>query len=260
MVDDNRCYNEDCLDTMSRMDDCCLDMVLTSPPYDNLRDYNGFSFDFGKTAMELYRVLKPGHVVVWVVGDATVDGSETCTSFRQALGFRDVGFNLHDTMIYQKSNPIPTAGNRYQQSFEYMFVLSKGSPVVFNPIMEPTVYSGIANMKNRGREGGLEYRKIERTESKKVSNVFRYSVGGGISTTDAVAFEHPAIFPERLALDQIETWSNVGDLVYDPFMGSGTTAKMCIASQRRWIGSEISADYCSIIERRLSSGVELNLF
>lgn len=260
MIEIDKCYNENCLDTMSRMDDGCIDMVLTSPPYDNLRNYKGYSFDFEKISVELYRVLKNGGVMIWVVGDATINGSETGTSFKQALKFMEIGFNLHDTMIYVKNNPIPTAGNRYHQAFEYMFALSKGNPVTFNPIMEKTLYSGLANMKNRGKEGGLDYKKIERTEIKKVSNVFKYSVGGGISTKDKEAFQHPAIFPERLASDQIETWSNMGDIVYDPFMGSGTTAKMCVASQRRWVGSEISAEYCRIIEERLSSGVEVNLF
>ncbi len=259
-MDIDRFYNEDCLVTMGRMPDDFIDLVVTSPPYDNLREYNGYSFDFEGVSKELYRVMKPGGVVVWVVGDACIDGGETGTSFRQALHFMELGFKLHDTMIYMKNNPLPTPGKRYQQSFEYMFAFSKGTPSVFNPIMEPTIYTGIANMKNRGKEGGLDYRKIERTESKKVSNVFRYSVGGGISTTDDVAFGHPAIFPEQLAEDQITTWSNPGDLVYDPFLGSGTTAKMAIKNNRRWIGSEISEEYCKIIKDRLDGGVPVYIF
>lgn len=259
MIELDKCYNESCLDTMARMEDGSIDMVLTSPPYDDLRSYDGYSFDAEKTAISLFRVVKEGGVVVWVVGDATVDGSETGTSFRQALTFMDVGFNLHDTMIYVKQNPMPTAGNRYQQAFEYMFVFSKKTPLIFNPFMIPTKYHGLANMKNRGRQGTKEYRQVQRTEERKATNVFAYKIGGGMSTCDECAFGHPAIFPERLAEDQILTWSNRESVVYDPFMGSGTTAKMAIANGRHWIGSEISAEYCRIIERRIGN-VHLNLF
>ena len=247
----NTIFNEDCLNTMRAMPDGVIDLVITSPPYDDLRNYKGYSFDFESIAKELFRVVKEGCVVVWVVGDATVDGSETGTSFRQALFFKEVGFNLHDTMIYMKNNPMPQTGKRYNQCFEYMFVLSKGSPKTFNPITEETKYKGVANMKNRGKDGSLDYRKTERGNEKKVGNIFAYSVGGGISTKDKIAFQHPAIFPESLVRDQMITWSNEGDLVYDPFMGSGTTAKVSMLLNRKWIGSEISAEYVNISNIRL---------
>ena len=102
----NTIFNEDCLNTMRAMPDGVIDLVITSPPYDDLRNYKGYSFDFESIAKELFRVVKEGGVVVWVVGDATVDGSETGTSFRQALFFKEVGFNLHDTMIYMKNKII----------------------------------------------------------------------------------------------------------------------------------------------------------
>ena len=247
----NKIFNEDCLNTMRAMPDGVIDLVITSPPYDDLRNYKGYSFDFESIAKELFRVVKEGGVVVWVVGDATVEGSETGTSFRQALFFKEVGFNLHDTMIYMKNNPMPQTGKRYNQCFEYMFVLSKGSPKTFNPITEETKYKGTANMKNRGKDGSLDYRKMERGNEKKVGNIFAYSVGGGISTKDKIAFQHPAIFPESLVKDQMITWSNEGDLVYDPFMGSGTTAKVSMLLNRNWIGSEISAEYVNISNIRL---------
>ena len=112
-----------------------IDLTVTSPPYDNLRAYNGYSWDFESVAQELYRITKDGGVVVWVVGDATIKGSETGTSFKQALYFKEIGFKLHDTMIYQSDKP-PLTHNRYEQKFEYMFVFSKGRPKTFNPIME----------------------------------------------------------------------------------------------------------------------------
>lgn len=251
MIEINKIYQENCLDTMSRMTDNFVDLTVTSPPYDNLRDYNGYSFDFKSIAKELYRVTKQGGVVVWIVGDATIKGSETGTSFKQALYFNEIGFRIHDTMIYYKNNPMPQTGKRYHQHFEYMFALSKGSPKTFNPITEPTKYQGLANMKNRGKDGTLNYEKVERSTRKKVGNVFFYSIGGGISTKDKIAYNHPAIFPEALVVDQIKTWTNENDLVYDPFMGSGTTAKMAIKNNRKWIGSEISEEYVKIAEERL---------
>jgi DNA modification methylase len=253
-------YNENCLITMSNMPDNYIDFVITSPPYDDIRNYNGYQFEFEKIALELFRVLKNGGIIIWVVADATINGSETGTSFRQALYFKEIGFRLHDTMIYYKNNPMPQTGNRYHQHFEYMFAFSKGNPKTFNPITEPTKFHGLANMKNRGQEGGLDYKKVERTKEKKVGNVFNYSIGGGISTKDKIAFQHPAIFPEKLVADQINTWTNENDLVYDPFIGSGTTAKIAHILKRNWIGSEISKEYVEIAEKRLKQHTVNNLF
>jgi len=253
-------YNENCLITMKNMQDNCIDFVITSPPYDDIRNYNGYQFEFEKIAKELYRVLNNGGVIIWVVADATVDGSETGTSFKQALFFKATGFRLHDTMIYYKNNPMPQTGNRYHQHFEYMFAFSKGSPKTFNPITESTKYQGLANMKNRGQNGTLDYEKVVRTTEKKVGNVFFYSVGGGISTKDKIAYNHPAIFPEKLVADQIKTWTNENDLVYDPFMGSGTTAKIAHLLNRRWIGSEISKEYIDIANERIKKHTINNLF
>ena len=244
-------FNESNLDTMKRMPDNFIDLTVTSPPYDNIRNYNGYQFEFEKIAKELFRITKQGGVIIWVVADATIDGSETGTSFKQALFFKEIGFRLHDTMIYYKNNPMPQTGNRYHQHFEYMFAFSKGSPKTFNPITEPTKYQGLANMKNRGQNGTIDYEKVERTKEKKVGNVFFYSVGGGISTKDKIAYNHPAIFPEKLAADQINTWTNENDLVYDPFAGSGTTGKEAILNKRKCIMSEISSEYCDIIKKRL---------
>lgn len=256
----NHIYNENCLDTMKRMEDNFIDLTVTSPPYDDIRDYKGYSFPFEEIVKELFRVTKEGGIVVWVVGDATTNGSETGTSFKQALYFMECGFRLHDTMIYGKNNPMPTAGDRYQQQFEYMFVFSKGKPKTFNPKMEKSICKGTSYIKNRGKKGDIEgYRLEPRTESKKVGNIFFYSIGGGLSTKDKIAFQHPAIFPEKLVEDHILTWSNREDLVYDTFMGSGTTAKMCVLNGRRFIGSEMSSDYCEIIEERLSLLVQYQL-
>lgn len=250
-IEVNKIYNEDCLYTMSRMRDNFIDLTVTSPPYDNLRNYNEFEFDWGETIKELYRVTKNGGVVVWVVGDATIDGSETGTSFKQALHAIDCGFNLHDTMIYKKSTP-PLTHNRYEQNFEYMFVWSKGRPNTFNGLRELKEYSD--NRKNkafgRNKDNSVDFGYSSKENTRLKRNVWEYFAGGGAN--DKIASKHPAIFPEQLANDHIISWSNVGDLVYDPFMGSGTTAKMAILNNRKYVGSEISEEYCDIIESRIS--------
>ena len=253
MVELNTIYNEDCLETMKRMPDNFVDLTVTSPPYDNLRTYNGYSFNFELVAKELYRVTKDGGVVVWVVGDATNNGSESGTSFKQALYFKEVGFNLHDTMIYQKLNYPPLTHNRYEQSFEYMFVLSKGRPNTFNPIKIPTKHKGKAH-------SGSFYHKTSQDKPTKANgtpnvntekikgNIFAYYVGG-------LKHGHPAPFTEDLVNDHIVTWSNKNNTVYDCFMGSGTTAKVAKDLGRGYIGSEISKEYCDIAEERLKQSV-----
>jgi len=257
----NKIYNENCLETMKRMPDNFVDMTLTSPPYDNLRDYKGYSFDFESIAKELFRITKEGGVVVWVVGDATINGSESGTSFKQALFFKECGFNLHDTMIYYKNNWVPLTHNRFEQSFEYMFVFSKGRPRTFNPIMikctnfgktkSMSYKSGTTN-ENASMRSGMD-RDVIVKEEKIKNNVWDYDIGAGKSSVDKYAFEHPAIFPEKLASDHIKSWSNEGDLIYDPFMGSGTTGKMAVMLKRNYIGSEISEEYTKLAEERIKS-------
>lgn len=245
-------YLHDCIVWMKSLDDDSVNMTLTSPPYDDIRNYNGYSFDFESTAKELYRITKPGGVVIWNVADQTVNGSETGTSMKQALYFMECGFKLHDTMIYLKKNPMPSSGKRYHQSWEYIFCFSKGTPNTFNPIEVECKYGNLkANQKYRGKDGEKNYKVTKRNAFSKVRNVFEYVIGGGHTTKDKIAFEHPAIMPEKLAEDQIKTWTNEGDLVIDPFVGSGTTAKMCILNNRKFIGCEISEDYCEIFIKRL---------
>lgn len=248
----NKIYNEDCLIGLRKIENSVVDLTVTSPPYDDLRKYNGYSFDFEDIAEELFRVTKSGGVVVWVVGDKTKNGSETGTSFRQALYFIDIGFNLHDTMIFEKSNPIPQNHNRYEQCFEYMFIFSKGRPKTFNPIKVPTKNAGkIFNWGDRKtvmddnqcrRDRSTEFYTVK--NEKIHNNIFTYNVGGGRTG-------HPAVFPEQLAKDHIMSWSNPKDLVLDPFIGSGTTAKAAIELNRNYIGFEISKEYCDIAENRI---------
>ena len=244
----NKTYNENCLDTMSKMPNCFIDLGVTSPPYDSLRTYNGYSFDFEKIAKELFRVIKDGGVIVWVISDSTIKGSESGTSFRQALFFKEIGFNLHDTMIWIKDGGGAIGSNKcYTQNFEYMFVFSKGNPKSINLIYDKPNLSFGKDKSGVGRRLENGEHKIEKrkpsSEFSRRNNYWYIPVEKGI---------HPAVFPKLLAHDHILTWSNEADLVYDCFMGSGTTAKMCKQLNRNYVGSEISKEYCSIIEQKLN--------
>ena len=263
MIELDKCYNENCLDTMSRMDDGSIDLVVTSPPYDDLRNYKGYSFQFEDISRELVRVLKEGRVLVWVVGDACVDGSETGTSFRQALRFMDLGLKLHDTMIYEKNSssfPASSESKRYTQIFEYMFVFCKGRIRGDISLLKDkrNKWAGATNFgKNTqyGKDGKVETEDIKPVpEFSLRTNIWWYVTGFNDRTG------HPAVFPEKLAEDHILSWSVENDVVYDPFMGSGTTAKMAVMNRRRWIGSEISGEYCRMIDERMGRGVQVNLF
>ena len=247
----------DCVSIMRSMPTAIVDLTVTSPPYDGLRTYNGFSFDFENTAKELFRVTKPGGVVVWVVGDATVKGNESGTSFRQALFFKECGFNLHDTMIYEKAQACFGSLKCYLQAFEYMFVFSRGVPKTINLIRDrENVRTGEESVAARGlaKDGtkGARIRSVLAPTGKR-KNIWKYGVGGGNTG-------HPAVFPEALASDHIQSWSNAGDLVFDPFSGSGTTALAAPRLGRKFKGCEISAEYAArSIERvRENTGMFYN--
>lgn len=223
-----------------------VDLTVTSPPYDDLRKYKGFVFDYKSMLNELYRVTKEGGVVVWVVSDKTEKGSETLTSFRHAIYAKEIGFNIHDTMIYAKQNPTPMSGNRYQQCFEYMFILSKGKPKVFNPIKVKKKYMENRKKKryNKDKDGIQQSRQYTaKDDMKTIHNIWNYTVGLNNSTKDKIAFKHPAVFPEQLASDHILSWSNEEDVVLDCMCGSGTVLKMAYLNNRKFIGIDMSEEY-----------------
>ena len=248
----NKIIQGDCLEKLKDIPDNSIDLVVTSPPYDDIRDYKGYSFDFESIAKELFRVTKQGGVVVWIVGDKTNNGTESGISFRQALYFKEVGFNLHDTMIWYKHTP-PLTHKRYEQHFEYMFVLVKGKIKTFNPIMVDKIYNDkrTHKMVRRESDGSYDMGFSSKNKTKIKGNVWSIPVGGGHSTKDKIAYKHPAIFPEKVVEDHIISWSNEGDVVLDPFAGSGTTLKMAKKLKRNYIGIEISAEYIKIIHERL---------
>lgn len=253
---ETKLYNGDCLEVMKLMPDESVNLTVTSPPYDNLRNYNGkidqWCFEkFQSIAKELYRVTKEHSVVAWIVNDATIKGSETGTSFKQALYFKEIGFNLHDTMIYQKQNYVPLTHNRYEQEFEYMFILSKGKPNVFNPIKIPCKYAGTETWGNRtfhktNNSGLVPCGKKKVNDTKYHGNIFCYLTNKSKETKG-----HPAPFPLQLATDHIISWSNEGDTILDCFMGSGTTGIAAINTNRNFIGIELDENYFQIAQNRI---------
>lgn len=256
----NRIINADSEIFLKTVPSNSIDLIVTSPPYDDIRDYKGYNFSdtvLNSIINELYRIVNTGGVVVWVVGDSTINGSESGTSFRQALKFMESGFKLHDTMIYEKNTssfPAKRSGSRYTQIFEYMFVFCKEKIKTANLICDkPNKWAGHTNWgknTNRLKNGELK----ETSDIKPVpefsprNNIWKYNVGKGFNSSDKESHEHPAIFPEQLAEDHILTWSNEGDIILDPFSGSGTTCKMAKKNKRNYIGIDISAEYCALSE------------
>jgi DNA modification methylase len=231
-----------------------VDLVVTSPPYDDLRTYGGHSWDFYGVAWQLKRVLKPGGVIVWVVADATKDGSETGTSFEQAQHFKRLGLRLHDTMIYRKQNYTPLTHNRYEQEWEYTFILSQGKPASFNPKKVRCTYAGSLTWSepNMYKDNSGQLTRVKQTvinDEKIAGNIFSYEVGSRMTGH----IDHPALFPEALARDHILSWSNEGDTILDPMMGSGTTGKMAVLNNRNFIGIEIAPEYMEIAQRRIEA-------
>ena len=259
---EDRIYVADCAEFMiNKMEPGCVDLTVTSPPYDNLRDYQGYSFNFEEIAQGLYRVTKHGGVVIWIVGDK-INGGKTLTSFRQGLFFQKVGFRMHDVMIYQKKNTPFMRSNAYTNCYEFMFVLSKGSPNTFNPLKVETARSGFELLTHNKLSDGVNKKaRKELRKEKTKTNIWQYAVGFGGTTSDKIAFQHPAVFPERLAEDHILSWTNPQDLVFDPMCGSGTTCKIAMLNGRRWIGIDVAEEYVTIARKRIrASGRQRKLW
>ena len=249
-------YNEDCLKTMGRLPENSIDLIVTSPPYDDMRAYEPLPFDkFQQIAKEMYRILKKGGIGMWVVDDQVKDFDESGTSFRQVLYFKEIGFKSN-TMFFEKP-PRGATGNTkfYWKTVEYMVFISKGIPETINLIKDREnkyILKKPRSSRTRKRDGTLQKRTYSPYgEMGRRTNIWRYPVGASHSTKDKFAFEHPATFPEQLAEDHIISWSNKNDVIYDPFMGSGTVAKMAKINSRHFIGSEIDKKFYKIAERRV---------
>ncbi|MCH9780938.1 MAG: site-specific DNA-methyltransferase [Alphaproteobacteria bacterium] len=228
-----------------------VDLTVTSPPYDTLRDYKGYSFDPGRMLQAIFNATVEGGVCVWVVGEK-INKGRSLTSFEHAFIGREIGWTVHDIMIYQKKNTPFMRKNAYTNCYELMIVFAKGKPKTFNPLTEPTKRNGWETaVHNKGADGVNRKRPVELKTEKVRNNIWQYAVGLGGTTKDKIAFQHPAVFPEQLASDHIRSWSNAGDTVLDPMCGSGTTCKMAAAAGRNWLGIDISAEYVAIAQQRL---------
>ena len=248
----NKIYCWDCLEIMKEFSNWFIDLTVTSPPYDNLRTYNGFTWDFEWIAKELNRITKDWGVVVWIVWDATIKWSETGTSFKQALYFKEIGFNLHDTMIWNKNcfSAVWALQNRYAPVFEYMFILSKWFPKTFNPIKDrKNIYGGKkVNGTIRNKDGTMK-----KFSKEVIVNDFGQRYNIRLQIPHRQKWWHPAPFPENLAQDHILSWSNEWDLVFDPFLWSWTTAKLAKVNNRNYLWIDISQEYINIANKRIES-------
>lgn len=255
----NKVINGNCVDIMKEMPVNSIDMCITSPPYDNLRTYKGFVFPFDDIVNQLFRIIKNGGIVVWIVCDATINGSETCTSFKQAMSFVNAGFNLHDTMIFKKANPVPQIyRKRYNNEFEYMFVFSKGAVETHHALKMPCLHAGLelkgTTYKNYSKGEQKRGKLANPVKSEKIrGNVWEYVVGK--KAVDQEAKSHPAPFPYDLAKDHILSWSNENDIVLDPMCGSGTSCVAALDNNRKFIGIDICAEYCDLSKKRIEKHI-----
>jgi site-specific DNA-methyltransferase (adenine-specific) len=275
MIEINKIYNENCIDTLNKIEDNFIDLTITSPPYTSilsaerypecentaLRNYKGYEFDFKNIAKELFRVTKNGGVVVWNINDITIDGSESGESFLQALYFKDIGFKLHDTMIWKKASPFCNP-MRYLQSFEYLFILVKGKIQTYNLIQDrPNIWKG---HKVHGQDRLKTGNKIQRNNVKNRrtkdfgvrTNI--WEIAPASAHIENREWNHPAPFPIKLVNDMIISWSNPNDIIYDPFSGSATTIISAIENNRQWIGSEISEEYYNTSLIRINKTIKEN--
>lgn len=253
----NRLHLGDCVAGMRTLPDGCIPLTVTSPPYDNLREYGGHTFDFGAVARELWRVTAPGGVLVWFTQDQTVGGGQTGTGCRQQLFLQDIGFRVYERIVMDRINPLPRT-RHYSGVLEIAVVLSKGRPRSVNLLCDKP-----------NRQAGAVYPTFCRSRSGRVDGrakpiprygvrgvVWRYTVGGPHSTADLGDYAHPSVMPEAMAEDHIRSWSRPGDVVLDPFLGSGTTAKIALLNDRRYLGYEVHEPYFGIAHRRLADARE----
>lgn len=252
-----RILNKDNLEVLKNLGDNTVDLVITSPPYDDIRDYHGFSWDIEKVVSELYRVVKEGGVVCWVVGDRVKKHNKSLSSFRQAIKFQELGFNVYEHLIFEKAGSSPPVNNRYQNNFENIFIFSKGKPKTVNLIHDkPNKWAGETGFGKhgiRGKDGVItEKKKNVIKEFGRRTTIWRYVNTYGFSTKDKEAHQHPAIFPEKLVYDLMVSYSNENDFVLDIFGGSGTTAKVCLLNNREFLTTELSKEYYELSISRVS--------
>jgi site-specific DNA-methyltransferase (adenine-specific) len=257
-VELNKVYQQDCIVGMRKIPDGAIDLVVTSPPYDNLRDYNGYSVDLNETGKNIYRILKDGGVAVMVIQDQTKNFGKSLTSFRTIVDWCDnVGFKLFECVIYRKNG---TEGawwkNRFRVDHEYMPIFLKGEkPQYFNKDSLKVkskhggkIMTGFANRKTNGETGKSITKAIN--EMKCRGTVWDYLMAGD---KDPVKRKHPAPFPDKIPFDFINCFCPPNGIVLDPFVGSGSTVVGAKKLNRSFIGFDISEEYCNLTRKRLDS-------
>lgn len=255
----NVIYNENCLDTMKRMPDNFIDLVVTSPPYDNIRDYKGYELDLHTIGKELFRTIKDGGIVCFVMQDQTKNFGKSLTTFKTAIDFCNIGFKLFECCIYRKYGQEGAWWNkRFRIDHEYILMFLKGDkPKAFNkePLKIPSKHGGktMTGCATRNTDGTTQKSRAVTINTMKCrGSIWEYLNGGD---KNKIKRKHPATFPDALAKDLILCFSNEGELVYDCMAGSGTTGLMAKQNNRNFIMSEISADYCKIIDERMATSL-----
>ena len=256
----NKIICEDNITYLKTLPDECIDFVITSPPYDALRDYNGYKLDLHGLGVELLRVLKDGGICVMVIQDSTRDFAKSLTSFRTIVDWCDnIGFRLFECNIYNRQG---TEGawwkKRFRVDHEYMPIFLKGKrPQYFDKenIKIPSKHGGKimtgANIRTKNGQTGSRKVKINPTKCPGTVMTFGNTCGG----ESKLKSKHPAVFPNMLAYDMIECFCPEDGTVLDPFNGSGTTTLAAKCLGRNYIGIDVSEEYNKIARERLETEI-----
>jgi DNA modification methylase len=255
----NKVYCGDCVQLMTEMPENCIDLVVTSPPYDGIRDYNGaIKFDLHKTGEQVFRVLKDGGIAVLVIQDQTINYGKTLTSFKTIIDWCDnIGFKLFETVIYRKNGSEGAWWTkRFRVDHEYMPIFLKGDkPNYFNkdPLKVPSIHggkmmTGSGARKTNGETQKTVTRKINKMKCR--GTVWDYLMAGDKNPLKRM---HPAVFPDAIPYDFIQCFCPEDGIVLDPFSGSGSTLAMAKKLGRNYLGFDIVSDYCDLAVKRLST-------
>lgn len=266
----NEVYCGDCVKLMKLLPDSTIDLVVTSPPYDKIRDYNGsIHFDLHKTGQEIFRVLKSGGIAVMVIQDQTKNFGKSLTSFKTIIDWCDnIGFKLFETIIYRKNGSEGVWWTkRFRVDHEYMPIFLKGKkPQYFNkePLKIPSkhggkVMTGSGSRKTNGETQKTVTRAINFKKCR--GTIWNYLMAGD---KNPLKRKHPAVFPDKIPYDFIQCFCPEEGIVLDPFAGSGSTLVMAKKLRRSFIGFDIVPEYCELARERLKTEFvnqdQINLF
>ncbi len=258
----NKIICGDCVEVLKSIPDNSIDLVVTSPPYDGIRKYNGFSFNLHSTGKELFRVLKDGGIIAMVIQDQTKNFGKSLTSFKTIIDWcENVGFKLFETIIYKKHGAEGAWWTkRFRVDHEYIPIFLKGErPAYFNkePLKIPSKHggktmTGCATRLTNGKT--LKSKRVFINPMKCRGTLWDYTTCGDGTR---LKHQHPATFPDKIPVDFIRCFCPKNGIVLDPFIGSGTTALAAIQLNRNYIGIDISKEYCELAKKRIREEIEL---